>query len=254
MEHDLETIVDHPDRRISRGRRRSDDVAHLPGHDDYIFMKQYFENSDISPETIPVEQLKGILQYVEALEHHARTEAENARTDALTQIPNKFGLEEELGEMTREANANSTNMTFLFYDIDGFKEVNTKYDHTGGDQILMALGKAIRESIRPQDFAGRVGGEEFATVLHDTSLEEGLRIAARMKERIQSYMDRMSDGKEIPCTVTLSMGAANFTGNASNVHELVDKAKNAMNSAKRIDGKNSIMYHNEKGNLTIYQP
>jgi len=255
MEDGLERLIESESHEttIFRGRRRSDDVASLPGHDSYKFVEDYLaQNPEASTAILPTEQLKGILEYVTSLQNHSRREHHNARHDTLTQIPNRFGLEEELNFMTREADESNTNLTYIFFDIDNFKRINTEYTHEGGDQILRALGKSISEVTRPQDYAGRVGGEEFVLVLKDTSLDEGLKVAKRLKGSIQGKMNEYFERGEIPSTITLSMGISNYTGNASNVHELTQKAKDALMHAKGIEGKDRIVYHNPEGSLTEY--
>ena len=255
MEDGLERILDQTqgDRRESRGRRKSDNPTNLPGHDSYEFIQSYvLEHRDAGTSIIPMEKLAGVLEYVSALQRHVREESHNARHDALTKIPNRFGLEEELTEMTIEADESKSNLTYIFFDIDNFKRINTEYTHEGGDKILRALGDAITEATRPEDYAGRVGGEEFAMVIKDTSLEEGLKVASRLKNTIQTKMNEAYTNGDIPSSITLSMGVSNYTGNASNVHELTQKAKDALMHAKGIEGKDRIVYHNQ-GSLREYQ-
>ena len=60
--------------------------------------------------------------------------------------------------------------------------------------------------------------------------------------------------KKIPATITLSMGVSNYTGNSSNVHDMTQKAKEALQHAKEIDGKGRIVYHAPQGALTEYLP
>jgi diguanylate cyclase (GGDEF)-like protein len=250
----LEGII-ASDRRKGLGRRRSDNLESLPGHDSYAFIQEYVNsNNDANTGLIPVEHLQGLVHYVQALQQHALKESHSARHDALTRLPNTFGLGEELAAMCKEADQNNTNLTYIFFDIDNFKRINTEYTHAGGDKILSHLGAAILKFTRPQDYAGRVGGEEFAVAIKDTSLDEGLAVAKRLKTDVQEAMDSYFSKGEIPTSITVSMGVSNYTGNSSNVHELQQRAKEALMHAKGIDGKNSIMYISPQGNPTEYAP
>ena len=94
----------------------------------------------------------------------------------------------------------------LMLDLDHFKHVNDTWGHATGDQVLMHLAKLLRGNLlRKDDMAGRLGGEEFAVLLPDTTLPEGLGIAERLRAALEQSQIQSDKGQTI--RVTMSVGA-----------------------------------------------
>lgn len=105
-----------------------------------------------------------------------------ASTDSLTNLPNRRSLERYAQELEREK---ATGVLFLLIDLDHFKKINDEHGHDSGDAVLREIGSAIRSTVRGTDFAARVGGEEFAIIVHSRSGEAGRLVAERFRKALR---------------------------------------------------------------------
>ena len=86
-------------------------------------------------------------------------------------------------------------------DIDDFKQVNDAYGHPAGDAYLKKFSLVINHSLREQDIPGRVGGEEFLIILPETDIKGAVRLANRIREKIQKTQ-LIYEGNTIKTTIT----------------------------------------------------
>ncbi|MCQ9615708.1 GGDEF domain-containing protein [Paenalcaligenes niemegkensis] len=126
-----------------------------------------------------------------------------SETDSLTGLRNRRGFFDTAARMTSSVDY----YTILAADIDRFKAVNDSYGHAIGDAVLIETAAVIKKSIRPGDVSGRIGGEEFAIFLPDTSLEDGHRVAERLRKNFEEFIF-LEDQIDLKCTI--SLGAATF--------------------------------------------
>lgn len=119
----------------------------------------------------------------DALADFARLLSRQARSDALTGLPNRFALEERLGQALHESPAS---LCLLHLDIDRFKVVNDAAGHAAGDEVLREVALTLRQQLRAGDLLARLGGDEFALVLADVGEEEALRVAARLNAAVHA--------------------------------------------------------------------
>jgi diguanylate cyclase (GGDEF)-like protein len=124
-----------------------------------------------------------------------------SHTDALTQIPNRRAFDVALRRAHQAFVDEKTPYGLVLVDIDHFKQVNDLCGHDVGDLVLCGVAARLREECRKEDFVARVGGEEFAMILHGKQPGEGAVIARRLCEHIaeQSIMGQ---------AVTISLGVA----------------------------------------------
>lgn len=143
------------------------------------------------------------------LEHRLR---EMAETDFLTGIFNRrHFMELALREISRSRRYRSS-VSFLMIDIDWFKEINDRYGHSAGDEVLKGVARSCQKSVRDIDIVGRIGGEEFAVILVECSTDSALIVAERIRANIEANEFQL-DGETLRCTVSIGI-SGNGSGDA----------------------------------------
>jgi diguanylate cyclase (GGDEF)-like protein len=178
-------------------------------------------------------------QAVVALENARlhRIVEQQALMDSLTGLANRRSIEDTLRSELARATRHGDGVCLVIADLDDFKQVNDRYGHPVGDEVLRVFAHALRETVRESDVAGRWGGEEFAMVLTGTDTVGGARLAERARTTIERQTVRTPGGVEV--AVTASFGVAAFP-DASELNGLVAAADAALYQAKR-DGKNRVV-------------
>jgi diguanylate cyclase (GGDEF)-like protein len=157
-----------------------------------------------------------------------------AATDSLTGLPNKRALETSIKRMVAQAAQSGSPLTALMCDLDHFKTINDRFGHGRGDEVLAAVGAVFTETLRPGDFAGRYGGEEFLILLPGTDRESGAIVAERIRDRVAVIRVPTVDQ-----LITLSIGLAVMPEHALDSDTLVRAADRALYSAKK-GGRNRV--------------
>ena len=162
------------------------------------------------------------------LEEQARQLRVLASTDALTGVYNRRRFL-ELGEYehTRELRT-LRGLCLLALDIDHFKKVNDTHGHAVGDATLVRFVQACATGLRVMDTLGRVGGEEFAVILPETSLAEACEVAERMRVAVA---DCVMSGHAGPFQITVSIGVARL-GPAESFETLMARADSQLYRSK----------------------
>jgi diguanylate cyclase (GGDEF)-like protein len=161
--------------------------------------------------------------------------------DVLTHIPNRRCLQQFLErELLRSARYQRP-MALVLFDIDHFKPVNDRFGHLGGDFTLRELAICIQGTIRKEGLFARYGGEEFAVVLPEATLEVGITVAQRIREKVEKHAFQY-DGTSF--FITVSLGVAATTGQSLvTPEELISTADFHLYQAKRA-GRNCVMAGN----------
>jgi len=129
-------------------------------------------------------------------------------TDPLTEIPNRRNFDDRLAMEWRRALREKKSISLLIMDLDKFKNYNDTYGHPQGDQLLKSAARIFAMSVRrPADLPARIGGEEFAILLPDTSLSAALSIAESIRANIEAMLVPTADENEMTRT-TISIGVA----------------------------------------------
>lgn len=130
-------------------------------------------------------------------------------------------------------------VSVIVSDLDHFKRINDKYGHLQGDKVIQFVAKVLQDSVRQNDVAARIGGEEFALLLVNTSPEVARTIAERIRLAISQH-DTESSHAQLPESITISMGVFTAVDLSVPVEECVRRADEAMYRAKAA-GRNRVM-------------
>jgi diguanylate cyclase (GGDEF)-like protein len=133
----------------------------------------------------------------------------------------------------------NTHLSCVMLDIDYFKRINDNYGHQAGDEVLKKVGELLRGGVRTCDFVGRYGGEEFCVVLPETTDEQAVTWAERMRACIAAQQIRVND---TTLEVTASFGVAQRLADTSSTEVLVDMADQALVVAKRSGRDRVVAY------------
>ena len=183
--------------------------------------------------TKPVEASVLHIRVLKALDH-ARTKR-LASIDGLTGLYNHRVFQERLEEEVERANRYHRPLSLLMLDVDHFKVHNDTHGHLWGDAILAELARLLKDSSRTSDIAARYGGEEFALILPETTQDQALHIANRLRETIAAHRFLDTHPAE---SLTVSIGVAMHQP-ANGKQTLIAAADRALYTAKRA-GRNRV--------------
>jgi len=172
-----------------------------------------------------------------------RLVARQASTDGLTELANRREFEESLASEISRAERFGHSLALVLADLDNFKQVNDRFGHRAGDEVLRAFADILRETVRDIDVAARYGGEEFAILLPQTDIAGAERLAERLREAVATRP--MAEAQSSPVVVTSSFGVAAFP-EAQTAADLFGAADEALYRAKRA-GKNCVVCADTNG-------
>lgn len=165
-----------------------------------------------------------------------------ARTDALTGLPNRRSFDEELRRRFDQWRRNKVPVSLLLVDIDHFKSINDRYGHPTGDAALRWTAQIVRGAFREMDVSARYGGEEFAAILPGTRLSDASNVAERLRAAIAA---RPFEENGAAFSVTASIGVSTALTNDT-IEELVGRADEALYQAKQ-HGRNRAFARGRRG-------
>ena len=203
-------------------------------------------------ELANAEELKHLHRELQS-KHEALNEA-NARlaalatTDPLTGLPNHRTVMGRLEEEISRCQRSQETCAVLFIDLDHFKQINDTWGHRAGDAVLCETARRLSKAIRLEDFVGRYGGEEFAVILTDVTLDEAQQVAGRLQhvlagEPFEWESDDASQSTSI--SITGSIGVALLREHANTCETLIEAADSAMYHAKHT-GRNRVCVSGEE--------
>lgn len=163
-----------------------------------------------------------------------------ARTDKLTNLPNRRAFDEHIKIAFARLRREFTPFAILLVDADHFKKVNDTHGHDVGDVVLRELAVVIKASIREVDFPSRIGGEEFSVLINNVTDGEAAAVAERLRRAVEQFTFDKSGAK---LSLTVSSGLAFATVDDS-MDELFVKADKALYRAK-AGGRNRISINAE---------
>jgi len=148
-----------------------------------------------------------------------------AHTDPLTGLPNRRAGMEALAKAWSAAQRTGNPLAALVIDVDHFKSVNDRYGHAVGDRVLQEVARSIQDSVRKDEFASRIGGEEFLLICHDADTRSALLAAERLRKQIHAGKISLP-GIEIRTSV--SIGVASRETGMADPDEMVRQADKAL--------------------------
>lgn len=163
---------------------------------------------------------------------------QNSIRDPLTRLYNRSYFYDSLNQALAIAKANRP-VSVIVSDLDRFKRINDNYGHLQGDKVLQFVSNLLMDSVRPQDIAARIGGEEFVLMLENTSSEEARQVAERIRIKLSSF-DKASSEGQLPEPITISMGVFTATSPDITAEKCVESADKAMYEAKET-GRNRVV-------------
>jgi len=161
-----------------------------------------------------------------------------ANVDDLTGLGSRSFFHRAAGRRLELYRRNELPLACAVLDVDDFKSYNDRYGHEGGDKALRCVARVLRESARADDLVARYGGEEFV-VLMGGNVEDAIKVAERVRERVQLVQFESVSGDEISLgsSLTVSVGVAPLTEDTLSLEQLVEAADGELYRAKRA-GKN----------------
>lgn len=150
--------------------------------------------------------------------------------DGLTGLPNRALFHILVDRQLALCKRNKAGLAILFIDLDGFKAVNDTHGHAAGDELLRAVSLRITQAIRSSDIAARIGGDEFAVALIQSSLESAKAVAGKL---IDVISEPYQLGRKV-AQVSASIGIAAYPESGADCHSLLIRSDKAMYAAKSL--------------------
>lgn len=167
--------------------------------------------------------------------------------DSLTNLPNRIMLRSHLKKVISRAKRKEHDITIMFLDLDGFKNINDTLGHDTGDALLKEVANRLNSGVREEDLISRIGGDEFIIVIEETHKEEVKMIA----ERILTNTAKPYLLNDQSVSVTPSIGISTYPDDGHDIETLIKNADKAMYLAKDRGKANFQFYTDE---LEAYRP
>lgn len=166
---------------------------------------------------------------------HVERVRQLAYIDGLTGIFNRRFFELRIAEEIERAKRFNTKLAVIMIDIDQFKRLNDEFGHLLGDEVLRQVSSIFSQHLRRIDVVCRFGGEEFSVLLPQTSPEQALQVAEKLRRMVESWQF-----PGVPRPVTISAGASTFPEHGMSRDELVKAADRGLYAAKQ-SGRNKVL-------------
>jgi len=163
-----------------------------------------------------------------------------ANHDALTGLVNRRGFEDQLRKAIDIGGEPDKQHTLLFLDLDRFKLINDSGGHAAGDEFLRQIAAVLRARVRTSDVLARMGGDEFAVLLHACPVEQALRIANAIRQDVSNFRFVW---REKVFHVGASIGLVVLSDPAASAEEVMEQADSACYAAKEAGRDQIRVYH-----------
>lgn len=154
-------------------------------------------------------------------------------TDALTGVRSRRAIVDAAIDLFERSRRSERPFVMMMLDLDHFKSVNDNFGHAVGDQVLITFCRRVDSVLRRSDVFGRLGGEEFVVLLHDTGMEQAVQLADRL-------MKASAVSDSLLPVITVSIGISEWRPSDNSANEVLDRADHALYAAKTA-GRNQAM-------------
>jgi diguanylate cyclase (GGDEF)-like protein len=211
--------------------RFKDRVCELSGQDKEAAWQELCREAEqiLKPTLRLAEQIAHAYDEIRQQTNHLMSFTE-VRTDPLTRVSNRRGLDETLQSMLALMERYDQPFSVAIFDIDHFKQVNDSKGHLHGDKTLQAVARILDDSVRDNDVVARYGGEEFVVVMPHTTLPHACAFADRVRHTVETSL-----GLTISGGVTTAL-------DGDNAQSLLSRADAALYSGKAA-GRNRVFQH-----------
>ncbi|WP_254795296.1 GGDEF domain-containing protein [Halomonas sp. QHL1] len=169
--------------------------------------------------------------------------AQQALTDPLTGLGNRRFFEDQAAMEMARAQRSGAPLSLIAIDLDHFKHINDTYGHDVGDKVLQAFANTARAQLRDGDVLCRIGGEEFAVLLPDTSREQAMQVAGRLRQSVE--VSRVEVDPEVmkaeSLTYTASLGVTLVSAKETSLKPAIKRADQGLYAAKEA-GRNQVYW------------
>ena len=170
--------------------------------------------------------------------------------DELTGLLPRTSFLEKLDAALAQTAIDGSPLTLAFVDIDSLLPYNDRFGHVAGDELIRQVGLAIEAAFGDQALMGRYGGDEFLVTIPNQSADTIFEMAEKLRLAVEhNRLEVVSEGQAVQAQATISIGLATFPNDASEMKDLIEKAKQALFRAKEAAG-NTICFYEEKDGLT----
>lgn len=160
---------------------------------------------------------------------HQKTLFKQANYDSLTKLPNRFYFEDTAQRILLNAERHTVGVLLLFVDLNGFKTINDSFGHDAGDNVLIAVARALKTVLRQSDLAARLGGDEFVICIEDI---KDLTDVLNMIEKIRHVLDALQVEGVPTDNISASVGFAYSLQHGYDLQKLLKIADNSMYGEK----------------------
>jgi len=172
-----------------------------------------------------------------------------ANTDALSGLANRRFFVEQLEREFARAKRYRRPLTLLYLDLDDFKSINDRFGHAVGDDVISNLSLSMSAVLRSTDLLARIGGDEFAVLLPETTIKGGVGVTQKLKRALIAFTSRPNC---VISSLTFSAGLAQFRFEDESIDALLARADHAQYKAKDA-GKGQIRTQHDTIQLSLFE-
>ncbi|MFP3853468.1 MAG: GGDEF domain-containing protein [Anaerolineales bacterium] len=166
---------------------------------------------------------------IDRLHSQAERLANLANTDPLTQLANRRYLLKQLEREFVRARRYRRPLSLMYIDLDGFKAINDRFGHLFGDKVLVGAAKSMKAVLRSTDLLARIGGDEFAVLMPETSLAGAEQVTQKLSRALYALGQRL--GEDVP-DLTFCAGISQLQEDDDNIEDILRRADDAQYLAK----------------------